>query len=283
MFDIQRCGLGELPCHRGAIEGMLGDGLDALVIEGAFPAESVQRAVERLREPDDDLVRCEVPNRSLVPYAEPDPKHLENRPYLLCRDLIYSAPDQLEYLDSADRFRRGCARLFAGGPDFQERIEEILGVLGGGRPVEVPCSDRGEPYAHATVRVWPEGHEMGLHNGLEILGMPGFAPMWDRIDVTGQLSYFAVLQKADQGGELILHDVRSDEMDHQGRLRGAPVGLVAALRPSTRVVLEAGDLIVFDAGRVYHRVSEVGPGPRRVTIGGFVALSPKHDRVLYWS
>ena len=106
-------------------------------------------------------------------------------------------------------------------------------MLGGGRPVEVPYTDR------------------------------------------GQLSDFAVLQKADQGGELILHEVRSDEMDHQGRLRGAPVGLVAASRPSTRGVLEAGDLIVFDAGRVHQRVSEVGPGPRRVTISGFVAPPPQ--------
>ncbi len=283
MFDVHRCSLADVDDFRGAIPQMLGEGLDGLVVEGAFPVANVRQAVSRLWESSADLVRCDVPNHSLVPYEDADPQHVRNKPYLLGRDLIYSPPDLVDYLDSAARFRRGCARLFEGGPDFEAHIARILSILAGTLPVKVPRSPAGESYAHATVRVWPEGHEMGLHNGFEILNSCGFAPMRERIDVRGQLSYFVLLQKPASGGVLYLHDVRANELDPEGRERGAPVGLIAALRPSEAVTLEPGDLIVFDAGRVYHRVSKVGAGPRRVTIGGFLAMSQDHEQILYWS
>ena len=283
MFDIQSCSIDELPSFRGAIDDMLGDGLDGLIVRGAFPAGVAARAVDRLAGPDEDLVRCEVPVRDLIYRAREDDVLRANPPYLVCRDLISSPLDQVDYFDSARRFRRGCRRLFDGGPDFQERVEAVLAVLGGGRPVDVPRGPAGQPYAHATVRIWPTGHAIGTHCGLEILTVPGFAPLQDMIDVSGQLSYFSLLQAPASGGVLALHDVRVADLDDQRRVLGVPMELVAALRPSTPIHLDPGDLLVFDGGRIFHRVGEIGPGPNRVTIGGFVALDRGRQRVMYWS
>jgi hypothetical protein len=43
-----------------------------------------------------------------------------------------------------------------------------------------------------------------------------------------------------------------------------------------------GDLLIFDGGRNYHLVTEVRRGTRW-TLGGFIALTKEHERVLYWS
>ena len=65
MFQVHRCSVAELAGHGDAISELLGDGMDALVVERALPVESTRRAVERLEQPDEDCVRTEPPARTL--------------------------------------------------------------------------------------------------------------------------------------------------------------------------------------------------------------------------
>lgn len=284
LFDIETCTLDSLSSFAGIAEEMLYlDGLDGLVVRGAFPPECAATAAHRLLTPHDDLVRCEIPTHELHRGWDFEDTSSDALPYVVCRDLISSPLDQIAYFDSALRFRRGCRRLFRGGPDFQERVEAVLRVLGGNRAVDVPRGPAGQPYAHATARIWTAGHEIGIHCGLEILTVPGYAPVRELVDVTGQLSYFVLLQAPASGGALFLHDVRFSQLDADRRIDGWPVEIVAAMRASIPIQLVPGDLVIFDGGRIFHRVSVVGEGPNRITIGGFVALGPDHQTVLYWN
>ena len=51
----------------------------------------------------------------------------------------------------------------------------------------------------------------------------------------------------------------------------------------TKVALAIGDLIIFDAGRIWHRVSEVQGTTPRLTIGGFICFSQDDHTVYYFS
>jgi hypothetical protein len=43
-----------------------------------------------------------------------------------------------------------------------------------------------------------------------------------------------------------------------------------------------GDLLLFDAGRHYHRVTKVEGATSRWTMGGFLARDPGHGVLYYW-
>jgi hypothetical protein len=96
------------------------------------------------------------------------------------------------------------------------------------------------------------------------------------------LSYFVVLAAPAAGGELVVLRGHPKERgagpdEENGGESAAPAedGFV--------VPLNIGDFVLFDAGRRRNRMTKVS-GPRsRWTIGSFVALSPAHDAVLYWS
>jgi hypothetical protein len=45
----------------------------------------------------------------------------------------------------------------------------------------------------------------------------------------------------------------------------------------------AGDLLVFDGGRYFHRVAKVKGSRIRYTIGGFMMFDQPGETLLYWS
>ena len=66
-------------------------------------------------------------------------------------------------------------------------------------------------------------------------------------------------------------------------LEGSDVANAFQNFDSTAFAPQPGDMLIFDGGRYFHRVSKVeGVLPRR-TVGGFVGFSQNHDRLYYWS
>ena len=49
------------------------------------------------------------------------------------------------------------------------------------------------------------------------------------------------------------------------------------------IYVYAGELLLFDGGRYFHKVSPVEGSRARWTIGGFVGFTRDHERVVYWS
>jgi hypothetical protein len=258
----------------GAVDALRAREIDVVVVRGAFPASQAAAVCRALERPDPDL--------RWVPF--PSFEGLEDPPRLICRDLLTVPLDEAAYFEDAGRFRRLCERLFEGGPGFEARVEALFGAMSGGRPVAIPRSDAGAPYTPATIRVLPPGHRIDLHCGLDFIRRARGAPVHALVDYHLQLSYFALLQAPASGGELVLYDLPwSLEVVASGEIEGVPVGLAAAFADSEVVELGAGDLLLFNGGRIYHRVTEVGPGPRRITIGGFAALSKDHRTFHYWN
>lgn len=202
--------------------------------------------------------------------------------------------DITQYCQEAIDFRKYCRQLFSQGTDFETRLTEILGAMSGDCPVELPVTPSGYAYTPTTIRVLETGQDMGWHFENQFLHCtPGYRHLETIVEPEDHLSYFVVLSAAEAGGELVLYDLEWSQTqwpdkEHGGTKKNGLVNgkLIAdVMEDYEKMYLspEAGSLVVFDAGRILHRVSAVEGSRRRITIGGFLAFSKHREKLFYWS
>ncbi|MDZ7993977.1 MAG: 2OG-Fe(II) oxygenase [Nostoc sp. EfeVER01] len=202
--------------------------------------------------------------------------------------------DITQYCEEAVDFRKYCRQLFSGGADFETRLTEVLGAMSGGRPVELPVTPDGYAYTPTTIRVLKTGQEMGWHFENQFLHCtPGYRHLETIVEPEDHLSYFVVLSAANAGGELVLYDLEWSETEwpdkeHGGTRKNGLVNgqlIASVMEDYDQMFLspQAGSLVVFDAGRILHRVSAVEGSRRRITVGGFLAFSKEREKLFYWS
>lgn len=270
-FDVVACD--ELDRYPEGIDRIWQRAIDGLIVKNVFTESTIAAVLERHRRGTPELRRRTFDDVG-------DGSEL---PYVISRGLITSPPDLGDYFADAAHFRAGCRELFAGHQDFETRFTEILSRIGAGVPNAVPTGPEGQTYSPATIRVLPSGRQIGLHSGNDFLRRPECAHMRSLVDNVTQLSFFVPLELPTEGGELELYPVSWGDTDGERRVDGIPVALLVALGRRMVAPVRVGDLLVFDGGRIYHAVTPVGPGGRRVTIGGFLGYTTDHRSLYYWS
>lgn len=266
---------GELSRHPNAIDDIYHRRLDVLVVKGAFDVDQGARAIAEIER---DFARF-----PWTPQQFPD---LAREQMLVMGMTLTPVSgfdlDHDRYFETATRFRAELGRLF--DDDFEKAVVALLGHLSSGRPVRIPEDERGRAYTPATIRKLPPGFGIPVHCGNFFLGTPGYRQLARQIDLVDQLSYFATLGAAESGGELEIYALEwgdpatpmlDDTLYDGERIQSDYEGL--------RIKPGAGDLLLFDGGRYYHRVTAVGGASARWTIGGFVGLSSDHREILIWS
>lgn len=267
--------------HPRTLQAMFDDRLDGLLLRGAFSPDTMQTVCERID-------AGTVPRRAMG-----DQAHLADVPYTIGQAIVGVADELDDYFADAAWQHERLRSLFDGSLDFEAEIARLLSALSGGLPVDVAHGTEGQACPSATIRVLPHGAEIGVHVDNSFLHMPRARHLHRLVDTRDQLSYFVPLSVPEAGGELQVYGIEWDTLrlfmpDAAGMsasvwLEGSEVFELFREFPATVVSPGVGDLLVFDGGRHFHRVSKVvGPVPRR-TIGGFLGLSPAHDRVRVWS
>jgi hypothetical protein len=273
----------EVAKYPTAIADMYERRLDGIIVRGVLPADGVSMVAERLE-------RGEF---GMNPLKFPAFAQLETAPHVLGRTLLSAGAEMDNYFSDAERFREQCRALFRQTVDFEQCIERVFVALSGGLPVHVPRDAQERSYTSATIRVLPNGHEIGIHVGNDFLRLPQCQPLAEILDTSDQLSYFVPLSVPDGGGELVVYALEWDDVaPYAPSATTAPPAVYesshynfflmerfekTAFRPGP------GDLLIFDGGRYYHRVTQtLGDRPRR-TIGGFLAFSKARDLIYYWS
>jgi hypothetical protein len=262
--------------YRGAING--------LIIRNVYSPESLATVVDRLERGEPQMTR--------KPFTKS--RHLEVPPHVIGHAIVAARPDLQEYLADAVQYRRDCRALFRDLPDFESRMEEIFTALSGGLPVSVPAGpEPGQTYTSSTGRVLPEGHGIRTHVGNSFLDLPQAWHLAGMVEVGCQLSYFLTLSASPSGGELVVYALEWDDVRHElGDADAAIKQYDVTLEGDAARHVEsyesmtfkpgAGDLLMFDGGRYYHRVTAASGGPRR-TMGGFLAYAKEHESIYYWS
>lgn len=267
MRDID---VSELEQHPDALRAIYEGNLHGLIIRNVFDKEVMARVVERLEKKETPFPQTFFPERF--------------KAWFYGRVLDGSEPTLNDYLRDAESFRVCTQHLFRDGPDFETRITEVFAHMSGGRPVRVPQAPDGRSYTPATIRVLPIGGHIGTHCGNEASTRSAYTHLNTLIDRHDQISYFVTLQAPDEGGELAVYSLTFEECDASMFDHGhTVVDPVLHLHQEKRYRPQAGDLIVFDGGRYFHKVDVVHGPQTRWTIGGFMMFAKDGETVLYWS
>jgi len=256
----------DVAAHSGLLDGMFAAEHDLLIVRGALPADDVAAAVARLDAigddapwtnqvtPNDGVVQMRLLGESLTPnVGAPD------------------GPPFAGYRAKADRVEEITATLPPSVAAWPDVLTDVLADLGG--PAAAPAVDgRGNRYAGGTYRNLPTGCSIPVHVGNYFFDTGGYRLLREVLDTTVQLSFFFTLRPAEVGGELEVLDQRWGDPDTPWHdAYGIWDGdAIVAQRAAQRFKPRAGDLLIFDGGRHYHRVTEVGGAHARWTLGGFV-------------
>jgi hypothetical protein len=281
-LEIETLELKSLDTGRDVVgEIMGGSCLGVRIPEVLSPVERTQ-LIERL-----DAISPEVCQQT--PWGRCFPKTLIGSDL---RHAKWAPGDTLEsaYFALASLFEKNGPGFFRF--DLNARVSSVLQQLAPGRRLSIPLGPDETPYTPFTFRIMLPGR-MGIqtHVGNEFMhGSHECSDLLSQVKSKTQLSYFILLQKPEQGGELVLYDLSWDATPPElirdeayARIPLARNALLEGVCHRHRVEMRPGDLLVFDGGRVWHSVEEVrGPAPR-ITVGGFAAPSLDDTRLHYWN
>jgi len=218
---------------------------------------------------------------------------------------LTSSPEDLTmYFQYAEKFRSGCREVFGDYFDFEERMFTILSALAGGLPVSVPTGPNQESFKPVGIRWMGDGREIKIHVGKDFLNGPGPSQLHHMVDDHNQLSYYIPLSLPEAGGELVIYnlcwnpevidsfkpliisEVKADRVVYnREQSDSVPEDLTdQELKQYEHTVFAPGlgDMLLFNGGRYYHRVTPVIGHQVRRTIGGFLGFSQDHDRLYSW-
>lgn len=190
--------------------------------------------------------------------------------------LMAAGSDIERYFKSADSFRTKLNKLF--NTNFEARVEGILSKMSGGRKVEVARENDERLYTPATVRfVYPNRGGMTAHKNNDFLDKPYYNHLKQVAKMINALSYFIVIEKAEEGGDLLLYDLS----EKQSMTFTKDLDLESYSK--TYITPDVGDMIIFHGGNIVHQITDVKGDKTRITIGGFLAMSKDEQKFLYWS
>lgn len=259
-----------------AIEELYDGQLDVAVVRGAWPEQQLATVAAALDSGGSDP-GWNRPN-ALMPPEDIQVLGTAATP-------TYSTPhgpklDQ--YLEDANWYDR--SPIFERQIDPTAAVASALSAHSGGRPVEVLTTPDGRRFSPFTVRRLGEGKGIGLHHDLHT-SLEMFKDVAPALDRRTLVSYVFTLQGPDAGGELCVYNCPPDVANPPKMPNGFMWDLAGVEKRfgSVTVKTGTGDLFLFASARLLHRVAPVA-GPRaRFTLGGFLALDARRERVLFWS
>jgi hapalindole-type alkaloid chlorinase len=281
-YRIDQFSVDEGDAHAEAIGSILKGELDGFVIPDFLSGDECKQLIEGFRNlHEQNLVRVDAGFTSHpMAFAQMDQ---------MVRGGKISAED---YHRDAVAFRKGFQAQF--GIDVEGRLIGMLDRISGGIPAGIPEDVEGHgSFIPFTFReLLPGKGTLKAH--CEHLFFQEFPKFFERFSHftknENQLSFFIVLQKAGQGGALTLYDLIWE--DGQRRPTDFDIRLPDGTQinvddpkelPQQRISPEAGALVVFAGGKIWHRVDVVEAAPSRITLGGFLSFSPDYQRIYLWS
>ena len=270
----------DLAAVANGIEDIYDEALDVIVVRGAFDGATLARAGEHLDTDSRDPGWCRPNEKMPIEDLQVLGTDTPATP-------TFQAPRGASldaYLSSAAAHGSEAAAVFEPGFDAATQIRQVLGRFSGGRPVEVAQASDGRSYVPFTVRRITQGKQIGIHHDLHYR-LDLYQELSHQVDTRTLISYVAGLRTPQAGGELFVYGATSDATDLPRLANGFSFDLpaVEARYEHVSVTLQPGDLFLLASGRCLHRVNRISGPQARITMGGFLALDAKRERVLFWS
>jgi hypothetical protein len=175
------------------------------------------------------------------------------------------------------------------GFSIEELQLDLLNRISVRRPVQV-LDYLGAPFKGCVMRITPPNGAFYAHVGNQFLeGIQDYQRLADQVDFYDQVSFFLLIERPERGGVLQLYDLQWEDTPNVFKhFPGMSTQLREQIferyyRGAVSLPVDAGDMVVFAGGRIWHKVADVKGETNRVTVGGFIAKSRNQAGYYIWS
>ncbi|MEH2424172.1 MAG: hypothetical protein V7K48_25670 [Nostoc sp.] len=167
--------------------------------------------------------------------------------------------------------------------NLESRVFSILNKLSKTHTLELAKANSGKAFIPAQIRILhPNGGGYKAHTEHELFEFhqlyEHLKPIVKQFDI---FSYFLVIDKPEVGGELILYDCLSEQTTSVMKQNFYTDKLDAYLEKFRKQIINSdiGDMVIFNAGRIWHKVADFDGEKQRITVGGFLACCQENQKI----
>ncbi len=279
-YDFRYIEPGEISNYPNGIKDIQDRKLDGLIIRQALKPDEVRSLLKHIEKQKEDI-RTKVPSGYTFPRAFYE------------AELSVNAENPIENnFKEWEQWRAQFPEQF--GMDIESRLSGIFKQMAGGKDVAILPGPRGiGSYIPITIRVYyPNLGGIPVHcgNSFEERLPHLYNDLMSKVITKNQMSFFIQLQTPQRGGELTIYDLEwipgqkaTGETTIQledGRIIDTAVeGVIEKFF----LKLQPGDMLIFAAGEIWHRVESPLGTIDRITAGGFLGFTEDGKSLAYWS
>lgn len=254
--------------------------VDALVVRNFFNKDEIQKIKSEIAQiPEEEFLWHDERYRSLPPVFE----YMNNLEDTAAYFRLSNEKEKIlnRYLSSISIENR-CIEWFA--DSFKTSREKISRIK--------LNPEMTYPFPSGCLRLIPPGYgEIKIHadNNFYPSGSPVFENFSSTVNLSNHISYIITIQKAEEGGNLVLHDIDQFEyaklsqdgrsVIHNRTQKEYPISLFS----SQEIIANEGDLVLFSGGRIWHSVNKMKGDSERITYGGFSAIGQDKQMIYLWT
>ena len=245
-----------------SIDLLYTDQLDGILIKNVFSTKEIETARKHIK--------------SLSSEFEQTP-----RGERLGLSIMEAKNDLDEYFQKASNFRLQLKKIFAN--EFEIRIFNVFNHLHSLKNIKLLERKNGEICIPAQIRIFHPGKGgVKAHIGNEVFERCQVYNHLKEIkkDVD-TLSYFIVMDKPEKGGELVLYDFLREQTTLSMKQHFYSCQLDNFLDNFRKQYIspEVGDMVIFNGGRIWHKVADFDGDKNRITVGGFLVYSQDNQTI----
>ncbi len=279
-YDFRHIETSEVKAYGNGISDIQERKLDGLIIRNVLNSSEVKTIIANIEKQKEDS-KTKVRTGYTFPraFAEAD------------KNISTENPFENNFREW-EMWRSKFPELF--GVDVEKRLTEIFSAMAGGKNVEILSGPQNIGcYTPLTIRVFhPNLGGIPVHCGnmFEELNPTLYADLINKVYTKNQMSFFIMLQTPQRGGELTIYDL--EWQPGQVSIGDAAIKLSDGRIIDTNkedaiskffLKMSPGDMLIFAAGEIWHRVECPLGESDRVTLGGFLGFTKDGKSLTYWS
>ena len=184
-----------------------------------------------------------------------------------------------DYFDNAKQTRKTFENIFSENIQPTEKISKIISRILPGYSTSI-ARESGNDFSPYVIRIHENGKSIPIHkDNVKYEGKE-----YDFAGIDNQLSCIVHLQEPQSGGEIVIYDKQWSRNDE--KLRNVDFGysqdVVSRAEFCKISNLCAGDLVMINPN-YYHKVTQIQGNIPRITLGMFLGLYKKEQRIVAWA
>jgi|ERR1043165_2321307 hypothetical protein len=279
-YDIRHIEEEEAQAYRDGLSDIQNRRIDGFVIKNVLAPEEIEKLLSNIEKQKEDI-RTKVRTGYTFPraFAEAD------------KNISAENPFENNFLEW-QQWRSKFPQMFE--VDVESRLTTIFSYMAGGKDVKIlPGPGNVGCYTPLTIRVFhPNLGGIPVHCGnmFEELNPTLYADLISKVFTKNQMSFFILLQAPQRGGQLTLYDLeweKGQESRGDSEIKLSDGSVIDTSVEGTIdkffLKMNPGDMFIFAAGEIWHRVECPLGKTDRITLGGFLGFTKDGKSVTYWS